>query len=228
MTLRFVHLHGALGEEFGETFRFDTTTASDTLRALNCAFPGRFIQAIQKSSYRLVRGHIETGMDLDMEEILGFKLGRSDLHMIPVASGAISQTTKGTTKVVLGAALVGTAIFMSAGTLAAPLATSGLLSGLTYGNIAAVGLGLALAGAATLLTKAPTPSTASNNVSASGSATGDLAQEGSPIPLVYGRYMVPGIPISVASQTEDIDVYANSNGSIEDAFGHNPSYWNGQ
>lgn len=226
MTLRYVHLHGALGEEFGEKYRFDTSTAADTLRALNCAFPGRFIAAIQKNAYRLVRGDPEVGMDLDMDEIREFRLGTGDLHMIPIASGASSQTTKGTTKIVLGAALIGGAIFMSGGTLAAPLASSGLLSGLTYGNIALVGLGLALAGVSTLLAKPPV-STASNNISAGGAATGDLAQEGKPIPVVYGRYMVPGVPVSLASQTEDIDVYANSNGSIEDAFGHNPAYWNG-
>lgn len=226
MTLRTVYLHGVLGKEFGEKFRFDTSTAADTLRALNCAFPGRFIAAIQKYSYRLVRGDPETGMDLDMDEIVAFKLGSGNLHMIPVVSGAASQTTKGTTKVVLGAALVGGAIFLSGGTLATPLASSGLLSGLTYGNIAVVGIGLALAGVSTLLAKPPV-STASNGISTGGAATGDLAQEGSAIPLVYGRCMVPGVPVSLASQTEDIDVYANQNGSIEDAFGHDPSYWGG-
>jgi hypothetical protein len=85
---------------------------------------------------------------------------------------------------------------------------------------------LALAGVSTLLTKPPVQ-TASNDVSVAGSATGDLGQEGAAIPLVYGRVMTPGVPISVSSQTEDIDVYANSAGSIEAAFGHDPAYWGG-
>jgi predicted phage tail protein len=224
--LRTIHLYGALADEFGESFRFDTSTAADTLRALNCAFPGRFVKALEGNSYRLVRGDPNAGMDLDLEDVQLFKLGAANLHLIPVAEGAMNQTTKGTTKIVLGVALIGGAIFMSGGTLATPLASSGLLSGMTYGNIAIVGLGLALAGVSTLLTK-PTAQSASNDVSVSGSATGDLGQEGAAIPLVYGRVLTPGTPISVASQTEDIDLYANSAGSIEAAFGHDPSYWGG-
>lgn len=229
MSLRTVHLYGPLAEEFGESFRFDVATAGEAMRALNCAFPGRFIAALEGKSFRLVRGDPDTGMDLDMDEVIKFKLGRADLHLIPVAEGAMNQTAKGTTKVVLGAALVGGAIFMSGGMLATPvsaLAGMPLIGGTTYGTIAAVGLGLALSGVATLLTKPPV-NTASNNISGSGSATGDLGQEGAAIPLIYGRFMVPGIPISLSSQTEDINVYANSNGSIEADFGHNPSYWNG-
>src|SRR6185437_11830439 len=118
--IRTVHLHGALAKEFGESFRFDTSTACDTLRALNCAFPGKFIKALQGNSYRLVRGDPDTGMELDLEEINKFRLGGADLHLIPVAEGAMTQTAKGTTKIVLGAALVGGAIFMSGGTLATP------------------------------------------------------------------------------------------------------------
>ena len=30
---------------------------------------------------------------------------------------------------------------------------------------------------------------------------------------------------SISSKTEDISVYANSAGSIEEAFGENPAYW---
>jgi predicted phage tail protein len=225
--LRTVHLYGALANEFGDSFRFDTTTAADTLRALNCAFPGKFVAALEGHSFRLVRGEIDAGMDLDIEDVKLFKLGEANLHLIPVAEGAMSaQSTKGTVKIVLGAALVGTAIFMSDGMLAAPLASSGIGAGMTWGNIAILGLGLALAGVSTLLTKSPAQ-TASNDVSTSGSATGDLGQEGAAIPLVYGRVLTPGIPISVSSQTEDIDVYANSAGSIEAAFGNNPSFWGG-
>lgn len=227
--MRTVHLYGALAEEFGEKFRFDTSTAADTLRGLNCAFPGRFVKALEGNSYRLVRGNIETGMDLDLEEIILFKLGEADLHLIPVAEGSsMSQGTKGGIKLVLGAALIGGAIFFSAGTLAAPLSGLGTavpgLFGMTYGNIAMVGLGLAVAGVATLLTKPPVQ-TASNDVSASGSATGDLGQEGAAIPLIYGRVLTSGIPVSTFSTTEDINVYADSKGTIEADFHHTADYW---
>ncbi|UVO33787.1 hypothetical protein KUL72_19895 [Bradyrhizobium arachidis] len=226
--MRTVHLHGALGEAFGETFDFEIDTAAEAVRGLNCAFPGKFLKALEHGSYRIVMGNPDTGMELDLELATGLRLGKSDLHFIPVAEGAISQSAKGTTKLVLGAALVGAAIFASGGTLAAPLASSGLLSGATWGNIALVGVGLALAGVSTLLTKAPEQTGGSNDVSVAGAAQGETGQQGSAIPLIYGRVLTPGITVSVASQVEDISVYANSAGSIEQAFGDNPAYWGGE
>jgi predicted phage tail protein len=227
MTLRTIHLHGHLKDSFGPSFRFDVATAAEALKALNCAFPGKFVAAIREGSYKIVRGALRTGAVLDMELINELKLGSADLHLIPIAEGAaMSQTAKGTTKIVLGAALVGGAIFMSGGIMATPLAASGLASGITYGNIAMIGLGIALAGVSTLLTK-PAVNTSSNSLSVSGGDIGNSGGQGNAIPLIYGEVLVGSVPISVSSAVEDIDVYANSAGSIETAFGHTPSYWSG-
>jgi predicted phage tail protein len=140
----------------------------------------------------------------------------------------MSQSAKGTTKIVLGAVLVGGAIFFSGGTLAAPLlgTSAGLFGGITYGNIALLGVGLMLAGASTLLSK-PQVSTASNSVSVNGGNIGNSGQQGNAVTLIYGEVMVGSTPIEAWSDVEDIDVYADSAGSIETAFGHNPAYWNG-
>ncbi|SFH83312.1 hypothetical protein [Bradyrhizobium sp. cf659] len=223
--MRTVFLHGALGDEFGESFRFEIDTAAEAVRAFNCAFPGKFLKALEGGSYRVVRGDLDRGMELDLELLTSLRLGAANLHFIPVASGAQTQTAKGTTKLILGTALVGVAVFASGGTLATPLASTGLLSGMTWGNIALVGVGLALSGASTLLTKTSEQTGGSNDVSVSGAAQGEAGQQGSAIPLIYGEVLTPGITISVASQIEDISVYANSAGSIEEAFGENPAYW---
>jgi predicted phage tail protein len=229
--IRTIHLHGSLKNEFGPSFRFDVSTAAEALRALNCAFPGKFVAALREGSFKLVRGAHRTGISLDLELINQLNLGAADLHLIPVAKGAaMSQTAKGTTKVVLGATLVGAAIFMSAGTLAAPLAGMGAAVpgalGITYGQIAMIGLAVTLAGVSTLLTK-PAVSTASNSVSVGNGNIGNAGGQGNAIPTIYGECLVGSIPISVASTVEDINVYANSAGSIETAFGHTPSYWSG-
>jgi predicted phage tail protein len=225
--MRSIHLHGSLGKEFGASHRFDVATAAEALRALNCAFPGKFVAALREGSYKLVRGALRTGAALDIDLICELKLGSADLHLIPVAEGAaMSQHAKGTTKLVLGSVLVGTAIFMSGGILATPLMATGLLSGVTWGNIALIGVGLMLAGVSTLLTK-PAVNTASNSVSVAGGDIGNSGGQGNAIPLIYGEVLVGSVPISVASAVEDIDVYANSAGSIETAFGHSPSYWSG-
>ena len=223
--MRSVHLYGKLKKEFGPSFRFDVATAGEALRALNCAFPGKFIAAIKDGQYKLVRGDKRSGMQLDMELIGELKLGAADLHLIPVAKGAaMSTTAKGTTKVVLGAALIGGAIFMSGGTLAAPLSMMGTAVpgiGVTWGSIAAVGLGLTLAGVSTLLSKPTNQSnTASNDANVNNGNIGNSGQQGNAVQLIYGEVLTGSVPISVASDVEDIDVYADKQGSIEAAFGH--------
>lgn len=230
--MRTIFLHGRLKKEFGPSFRFDVATASEALRALNCAFPGKFVAALQDGAFKLVRGDKHSGMQLDMELIQHFKLGKADLHLIPVAKGALnSQQSKGTTKVVLGAALIGGAIFLSGGTLAAPLAglanpaIAGL--GVTYGNIALVGLGLTLAGVATLMSKPAETPGASTGTAVSNGGIGNDGKQGDGIPLIYGEVLTGTTPISVWSDVEDIGVYSNQEGSVEAAFGHDPSYWSG-
>lgn len=221
--LRNVHLHGKLGKEFGPSHRFDVLTAGEALRALNCAFPGRFVKAIEQGAYKIVRGDKRNGMQLDLDLVKGFNLGLADLHLIPVAKGAASNTAKGTTKIVLGAALVGGAIFLSGGVLATPIgALSGvpLIGGTSYGAIAAIGLGLALSGASTLLTKpAGQQSQASNGLSVNGGNIGNSGKQGDAVPLIYGECLVGTTPVEVWSDVEDINVYADSAGSIETAFG---------
>ncbi|MHC4051492.1 tail assembly protein [Bradyrhizobium sp. 25ACV] len=218
--LRTVHLHGKLGKEFGASHRFHVATAAEALRALNCTFPGRFLKAIEQGAYKIVRGDKRSGMQLDVDLVNQFNLGHADLHLIPVARGAKNETAKGTTKIVLGAALVGGAIFLSGGMLATPLAASGILSGATYGTVAAIGLGLALSGASTLLTKPPGEQTqASNSLSVNGGNIGNSGRQGDAIPLIYGECLVGSTPVQAWSDVEDISVYADSAGSIETAFG---------
>ncbi len=230
--MRTIHLYGSLKKEFGPSFRFDVATAGEALRALNCAFPSKFVKALDGGYFKLVRGDKRSGMQLDLDLICELKLGGADLHLIPIAKGAaMSQTAKGTTKVVLGAALIGTAIFFSGGTLAAPLigmsnAVPGLL-GITYGNIAAVGLAVTLAGAATLMSKPAASQANQSSADINTGSIGNSGQQGDAIQLIYGEVLTGSVPISAASDVEDIDVYADSEGSIEAAFGHSPAYWSG-
>ncbi|OAF11692.1 hypothetical protein AXW67_21720 [Bradyrhizobium neotropicale] len=223
--MRTIYLHGKLGSDFGRSHRFDVATAAEALRALNCAFPKRFVQEIEEGYYKIVRGDKRTGMQLDLDLVNEFKLGAADLHIFPVARGAATaRTAKGTTKVVLGAALVGSAIFMSGGVLATPLAATGVLSGTSYGTMAAIGFGLMLSGASTLLAKpASQPTQASNGLNVNGGNIGNSGQQGNAVPLIYGECMVGSTPIAAWSDVEDIDVYAQNTGSIEAAF-DTPAY----
>lgn len=215
--LRTIHLHGKLKTQFGASHRFDVATGGEALRALNCAFPGDFIGALQTGSYKLVRGAKATGLNLsgDINLINELKLGMADLHLIPSPIGAAN--TKGVAKTVLGVALIGGAIFMSGGTLAAPL---GLMSnavlpgiGITWGNIATIGLGVALAGASTLMTKAaPTPRDTTADASSTISGSSGSGGQGDAIPLIYGETLVSGVVISFDSDIENVGSYTGENG----------------
>lgn len=221
--MRTIHLHGRLKKQFGPKHRFDIRTAGEALRALNCAFPGDFCTALQSGSYKLVRGDKRSGMQLDLKQVCEFGLGMADLHVIPVAAGA--GNGKGIAKTIVGAALVGGAIFFSGGTLAAPLAgLSGTAfsiggMGFTWGNIALVGLGMAIAGGATLLAgnQAATDSTVSDSSFAINGPT-NSAKQGDPIQLIYGEVITGAVTVSFDADIEDISVYSGITGSLGDSL----------
>jgi predicted phage tail protein len=206
-----IYLYGHLKEEFGPKFRFDVATAGEAIRALNCAFPKRFIAEMEKGSYRVVRGDTDDGLDIELEYINSFKIGNAELHIIPVAAGSKSQGTSGTVKAVAGIALIGAAIFFSGGTLAAPLSAMGSAipgtailgsAGISYGTIALMGLSVALLGAATLLAKAPT----NNDNTSSFAFTGpiNVDQQGSGVSLIFGEVICGSQAVSAGFDVENI------------------------
>ena len=163
-------------------------------------------------------------MSLDLELINALNLGHADLHLIPVAAGAANG--KGVAKTVLGVALIGGAIFLSGGTLAAPLSmlSNPVIAGIgvTWGNIATIGLGLTFAGASSLMTKPTTTLDAKADQSKSFNAIAP-GDQGNAIPLIYGETVVQGVPISFDSDVEDTRAYANESfpglfGSVADAL----------
>ena len=228
MTLRVVHLHGRLKKQFGASHRFDVATAAEALRALNCAFPGNFLAALQTGSYKLVRGDKRSGLHLDIDLVSSFKLGLADLHIIPAAAGAANS--KGVAKTILGTALIGAAIFASGGTLAAPIAAlSGvpLVGGMSWGTIALLGLGVALSGVSTMLAGDTKPTEQKNEDSFTINGPTNGARQGMAIPLIYGEVLTGAVTVSFDADIEDIGSYQGQIGSMgsgiqafRDAYGN--------
>lgn len=210
--LRKVHLHGRLKKQFGPVFSFDVETAVEALRALNCAFPGKFVAALREGSFRLIRGPRLGGMNLDLELAQSFRLGSADLHIVPVAAGS-SNKGRGTTKAIVGVALVGAAIFFSGGTLAAPLAQLGTAIpgavGMTYGNVALLGVGMALAGVAQMKAPSEAPKTKEKKPDNSFSFSGpqNTVEQGHAVPITYGQGIFGSVTINSAIDIEDIGAY---------------------
>lgn len=200
MTLRTIHLHGALGEEFGSAHRFAVETAAEAVRALVCNFPD-FAVAVKEGAYEIVRGDYapETGMWLDEADLNAFRLGRADLHIVPVIEGSKNQQAGGALKVILGVALIGGALLMSGGALATPL-----IGAFNYGNVAMIGAALTLAGIATMLSPKQQNPYEQNSFTLQG--PGNSYAQGNPVPLVYGEVITGSQLISGALDIEDIPV----------------------
>ncbi len=211
--MRKIHLHGKLRREFGATFNFEVETAGEAIRALHVNFP-KFIEVLREGSYILMRGDKRKGMSLDLPDVNSFKLGNGDLHIIPALKGSASGgggSKGGTTKVILGVALIGAAVFFSGGTLAG--ATAGLfggaIGGFSAGTLGLIGLSLTLAGAAQLLTTSEkSQDEVKKDDSFSFSGPINTNEQGNAVPLIYGRVITGSQQISASLDVEDIPVGA--------------------
>lgn len=209
--MRNIVLHGRLKKLFGGPFAIDVATAGEAIRALSANFPQKFLEALSVGSYEVVRGKASKGMRLVEDDINTFRLGSADLHIIPVTAG--SKKNGGMLKAILGVALIGVAIFASGGTLAAPLA--GLTGGGMWGTVAMLGVGMALSGVSQMMAKKEeSKDETKKEDSFAFSGPGNAAEQGNPVPLIYGRVMTGSIPISFGVDVEDIPIGAAKSGTV--------------
>lgn len=208
--LRTIVLHGELGNRFGHTFSLDVATPVEAVRALIVQLKG-FRRYFRDGNYRVIRKRDAREMDLDLDE-LKLRLGRAkELHIVPVVAGAAS----GLGKILIGVAIVGLAIVAPyalglAGGLGASAIGGATIFGttLTFGQIAGVGLALALGGVAQMLS--PTPQLSG------GSAAQDRREsflfggqdntsaQGGPVPLVFGTFLVGSVVVSAGLSAEQV------------------------
>lgn len=196
--MRRVILHGRLKRQFGPEFRLDAATVGECIRGIGVQVKG-FLAALKEGSYEVIRGERRTGLRLAETDINTLRLGQADLHLVPVAAG---RAKGGALKAILGVALVGVAIFASGGTLAAPLA--GLTGGGMWGSVAVLGLGLAVSGAAQMMTKKESSDTGKKEDSFAFSGPTNGTEQGTAVPLIYGRVMCGSIAASTGLDIEDI------------------------
>ena len=203
---RTVHLHGSLGERFGGPYTFRVTSIRQIGSALAVNLPG-FRQAVADGQFRVVRGPLDGGADIDGDE-LDIGLGATaEVHVVPVVAGTI----RGIGKVLAGAALIGGALLFapSAGLGATAFTVAG--SSVTYGNILMTGVAIGLGGVAQMLSPQigvgdygdrETPDQRSSFLIRGPTNT---TEQGQPIPLVFGRDVIVGsVVISSGIATEAI------------------------
>ncbi|MCB5411876.1 hypothetical protein [Pseudogemmobacter faecipullorum] len=186
--MRTIHLYGNLGKSFGHRHDFAVETVPEAIQALRANF-SNFANFIREGFYRVVVGKTQkNGMELGEDDLPGFKLGKQDLHIVPVLKGS---KRGGIGKIIAGIALIGLSAFGGAA-LAAPLFAGGTMSMASVAG--SLGTGLLLTGVASLL--APQQKVESEDQNFTSSGPVNTTREGGIIPIVYGEVICGGTMIN--------------------------------
>lgn len=203
--LRNVHLHGLAAEQFGEKFSLDVSSLAEAIRAIACQVKG-FREFLTQHDFCCVRGRDpDAGLALG-EDDLHFGLGKSDLHIMPVIQGSGGKWS-GIGKIIAGVLLAGVAVWTAPSILAGAHVGIAAIAG-TPGLV--MGLGLVASGVSQMISAQGKPDERkSDSFGFSGAIT--TAQQGEPVPLIYGRIMVknPKV-ISAGIYSEDIAIGGNN------------------
>lgn len=194
--LRKVVFHGHMREMYGDGYELDVSNLAEVMRALGAQIKG-FRNYVAARHFRVVVGkELRKGRALGKSQITEY-LGKGDLHILPVIKGA--KEGGGLLKIIAGVLIAAVAWW------AAPSLGAVAFGSVTYGQIAMVGIGLAAAGLSQLLTQNKEQK---NKKDESARISGNIntAQQGGPVPLIYGRYRVGSTVISTGVTTADIPI----------------------
>ena len=183
-----VRFYGSL-KQFGTEFRLDCKTPAEVVQALTSQIP-KLRQFIQQGLFTVRVGreyldnrHLEQGLNQHLKD-------DSTVHFTPVLKGSKKA---GLFQTIVGAVMVVVGVFTSWAGGAA------LIAG---------GIGLMAGGVAQMLTKMPSMSTgkdAERKQSTSFSNLSNMAAQGRPMPIAYGRIRVGSLIISQGVETMDIE-----------------------
>jgi predicted phage tail protein len=214
--MKVVKVYGALKKRLGDKghFEFDVNTPAEALKALMANFPGldKWLLDSEKDGvgYKVLVG--EEKINNDNIEVLGLPWSEREVFSItPVIAGA----GRGVRNILFGAVLIGAAIFLGPGAAGAPgflglqaggagVGVLGAQAAIAIGNI---GAAMVLYGIAEILS--PTPPVEGiketeriQNYSFSGIA--NTAQQGTAVPIAYGRCFVGSAIISASLDTDQL------------------------
>ena len=202
--LRKIKLYGELAKFLGQkTFEAEVNNAAQAIRFLVVNFP-QLEKHMADRYYKVAVDNWEIG-----EEELHYPNGQEDIKIIPVVGGAGGR---GLGKILLGAALIGGAFLMPAG--------SGLtfMEGIKAGSLANVGLltksmvymggYLALSGIADMLTPVPKISEQEQDPRLSFNFSGiqNTSRAGVAVPVIYGQVLTGSVVISAGIETAQVEV----------------------
>lgn len=188
-----VKFYGSL-KSFGQTFQLEVKHTAEAIRALISQQP-RLRVYLQQGWYKVRIGRAYLLPDaLEQGLFYCLKTGMT-LHFTPVIAGA-----KAGFQMIAGVALIGAA-FLSAGLSIAAWGVGAQMMGM-------MGASMLLGGVSQLLTKTPkmnSPSQENNKKQSSAfGQVQNMAAQGRPVPLAYGRILCGSLIISQGIETLDI------------------------
>ena len=203
--LRKVKLYGKLAEFVGhKEFEVQVDNVAKAVSFLIHNFPN-LEEHMSPQYYQVKVGNY----DIDKDEV-GYPIGQEDIHFIPVISGAGG----GTRKFLLGAALIGGAIFTGGSSLAftsSGFAGAGAMVGkFSFAALAGnIGIGLAISGVSDILFPMPKGQDFSSEqdpqLSFSFSGVQNTSRAGTPVPIVYGEIITGSVVISAATDVNQVE-----------------------
>ena len=202
--LRKIKLHGELAEFLGQDeFEAVVKTTAEAVKFLITNFP-KLEAYMSNRYYQVMVGENE----LDKDQIHD-PVGKSEIHFVPVISGAGGNFGK----ILLGAALIGGAFLftpLTAGSFFSPIVAPGSFAAAMPITKAALALGgaLVLSGVSDMLFPVPKPkefkSEQDPQLSFSFSGTQNTSRAGTPVPIVYGEIVTGSVVISGANDTQQV------------------------
>ena len=191
-----VRFYGSL-KQFGTEFRLDCKTPAEVIHALTSQIP-KLRQFIQQGLFT-VRVGLDYFDNRYLEKGLSQKLKDAAIvHFTPTLKGSKRGGLFG---VITGVALIAGALALG------PLGFSVIGANAAW-MVGGLGASLLLGGVAQMLTKMPSMSTgkdADKKQSTSFSNLSNMAAQGRPMPLAYGRIRVGSLIISQGVETMDIE-----------------------
>ena len=204
--LRKLKLYGELAKFIGhKEFEIKVNNLPQAISFLRNNFPE--VESYMNPKYYQVKiGDYEINKDE-----LNFPIGKQDIHIIPVISGAGGDSFN---QILLGGLLIGASFFFPGaglfGTQAIGATGTAGLAGTGIGTLvgtglSAIGAGLILQGIGNILYPVEDPTFEDNpQISFNFAGTQNTARAGTPVPIVYGEIFTGSVVISGDIDTEAV------------------------
>jgi len=210
--LRKVKLHGELAKFVGhEEFEAVVKTTAEAVKFLITNFP-KLEAYMSDKYYQVLVGDTELE-----EEQIHDPIGKSEIHIVPVITGAGGSSFK---RILLGGALIGASFLFPGAGMFGTQGLGGVFAAGTTGGVAvgstlmtgigtalsAVGAGMVLNGVSEILFPLPTPEEQEDDprISFNFSGVQNTSRAGTAHPIVYGEIVTGSVVISASVDTNQV------------------------